>query len=530
MATVTLSQGKLKGGKAVSDNGTPYYEFLGIPYAKPPLGNLRFKGPQTPEPWIGERDATTVCESNVCCQMDIRKGISVGSEDCLYLNVYTPHLPDANSNLLPVMVYIHGGGFIFGSGIIKQELGPDYIIGHNVVVVTINYRLGVIGFLSLDIPEASGNMGLKDQVFALKWVQENIGKFGGDRNNITIFGLSAGSASVDYLLLSSQSKGLFHKAILQSGSSLNHWAINYEPKKILVKLLEQMGYTGPMDNNGDIYEYLLASPLDNLLYSSFKVIENYDSNRLCFGFVPTIETDFGNGEAFITESPYKLFKEGRFNRVPVIKGFCNKEGYIMNILKPKIVLDLIENKDFTKHWSYSLDEGDKTHFNSNILNAYEEENTHDDDKDKIAVEFFGDLDFVSGIWISGQIIASKGVPVYFYEFNYDGKMNATKIMFGLMRKGAAHGDDIGYIFKQSANSKFCDGKDAETTANLALMWTNFAKMCKPIPNNEKLSIEWPEYKNESPAYLSIGEDFSIRYNYEPKKMAVFKDIYEKYQK
>ena len=405
--------------------------------------------------------------------MEVVKGVTVGSEDCLYLNVYTPKLPESNSKLLPVMVFIHGGGFLYTNGIIKQDMGPDYLIDQDVIVITFNYRLGVLGFLSLGVPEATGNMGLKDQIFVLKWVQENIDKFGGDRDNVTLFGLSAGSASVEYLLISPLSKGLFHKAILQSGSSLNHWALNYEPNKLVLKLLEKMGYSGSTNNNREIYEYLLASPASLLIEASSKAIEDV-TNKMYFGFVPTIEKDFGNDYAVITDSPYNLLIQGKFNRVPVIKGFCNNEGYLMNLLKPRAVLDLMKNKNFTDHFPFLMDTSDKNYFNAKILSAYSENIQPNDDKDRMAVNFYSDLDFVAGVWLSGQIIARHGLPVYFYEFSYEGNINFCKKLFGLIRKGAAHGDDFTYAFKHRI-SQFCEGKDEEIRKNVCLILTGFAK-------------------------------------------------------
>ncbi|CAH2091335.1 unnamed protein product [Euphydryas editha] len=527
MVVVSIGQGKLKGGKTKTDNGVMYYEFLGIPYAKPPVGNLRFRNPQTPESWDGIRDATSINQDNICFQTDVAKGNVIGSEDCLYLNVYTPRLPDPNTENLPVMVFIHGGGFYYSNGIIKQELGPDYLIENDVVVVTFNYRLGVLGFLSLDIPEARGNMGLKDQVQALKWVQSNIDKFGGDPNNVTIFGISAGSASVDYHLLSPLSKGLFHKAILQSGSSLNHWAINYEPKKLIEKLLENMGYDGSTRDIRAIYEYLIASPISTLVQANNKDIKYLNPNRMYLGFVPTIEKDFGDNEAMITDIPYKLFKEGKFNRVPVIKGFCNKEGYLTNLIRRDLILDVIKNLNFVSHWAYEMEASDKVKFNKKLSEAYLGNVCPEDDDDKLGIDFFGDLDFVAGIRTSGEILANKGVPVYFYKFSYEGKINYFKNYLNITRKGAAHADDKSYVFKLSF-SNLAEIKDKEVRANMCKIWTNFAK--SGIPTSDGIPIQWNKYTEESPSYLSIGEECTIESAYEPKKMAIFKEIYDKYEK
>ncbi|CAK1586349.1 unnamed protein product [Parnassius mnemosyne] len=530
MATVSIQQGKLKGGKSQNDNGFQYYEFLGIPYAKPPVRELRFKSPQSPEAWEGERDATVANKENTAMQMDMIGGKVTGSEDCLYLNVYTPILPHEKSKLLPVMVYIHGGGFVFGNGILKSEIGPNFLIEHNTVIVTINYRLSVLGFLSLDIPEAAGNMGLKDQVKALQWVQNNICYFGGDRDNVTIFGVSAGAASVEYLIVSPMAKGLFHKAILQSGSCLNHWTVNYEIKNFAYQLAEKLGFKGSKDDNVAIHNFLLNTPGNDLVVTAFQVSEEYRAKRLFFGFVPTIEKDFNNGEAFLTEKPYRLLKQGKFNHVPVIKGFCDKEGYLMNMMKPKVILNVLEKRNFLESWSFSLDTDDNTKYSAKLLQAYSENTQPEDDQDKLAVDFFSDLEFVSGIWVSGKLMAQRGVPVRLYEFSYDGKLNLFKLSFGIMRKGAAHGDDRGYVLSREITHK-ANEDDLIVRNTMSKMWTNFAKFSSPTPDgNLDNLVEWPLFTEKDPVYLSINKEIKVKSNYKPNKMAIFEEIYEKYEK
>lgn len=407
----------------------------------------------------------------MACQVNFTTGQIAGSEDCLYLNIYTPKLPSSGTKPLPVMIHIHGGGFIYGTGIMKAELGPDFLVENDVVVVTINYRLGALGFLSLDIPEAAGNMGLKDQVKALQWVQKNIDKFGGDKDNVTIFGISAGSASVEYLILSPSAEGLFHKAILQSGSSLNGWAINYQYKELTHNLVGKLGYKGSIEDTRAVYEFLLGVPAPLLTGTAFKVTEHSAAKSVFFGFVPIVEKDFG--ESFLTTHPYKLLKEGRFNKVPVVRGFCNKEGLLMNMMKPLAVNGLIEKKNFVDYWSYDL-EGDKGNFNTKFSDLYKRK-SHDEDNDQFAVDFFGDLHFASGIWAAAKLQASSGVPTHVYQFVYDGKINAFKSLFGLMKKGAAHGDDMTYLFSNDMVHVQPDQTDILVRQRMTKMWTNFAK-------------------------------------------------------
>ncbi|KAK9875484.1 hypothetical protein WA026_007875 [Henosepilachna vigintioctopunctata] len=226
---VRIESGILEGyvTENKEDSGKEYYSFQGIPYARPPIGELRFKAPERVQPWEGVREATKdgdQCFSRFFNQIHEK----AGSEDCLTLNVFTPKLPvqaedGTECHLLPVMVFIHGGSFTYGSNS-KIKQNPEYLIRDDVVIVVINYRIGLLGFLSLDDPslDVPGNAGFKDMVMALKWVNENIKVFNGDPNNVTIFGQSAGAASVHLLMLSSAAEEeLNNKDIVAMYSSLD---------------------------------------------------------------------------------------------------------------------------------------------------------------------------------------------------------------------------------------------------------------------------------------------------------------------
>ncbi|KAL0822711.1 hypothetical protein ABMA28_004730 [Loxostege sticticalis] len=525
MATVKVSQGILKGGKSLTENGFEYYEFLGVPYAKPPIGELRFKSPQPPESWINERDATKTNSNNISYQGDFAGSAGIiGSEDCLYLNVYTPHLPTPELAPLPVIVFIHGGGFIVGNGTIKGENGPEYLIEQKTIVVTINYRLGVLGFLSLDLPEAAGNMGLKDQVKALQWVRENIGQFGGDKNNVTIMGLSAGSASVEYLILSPTAKGLFHKAILQSGTAINHWAMNFQPLDLARELLKILDYKGSLNDKKAMHEFLLTIPASNLTSAGSQATAKFSSKRIVCGFVPTVEKDYGNGDAFLTSIPYKLLKEGNFNRVPIIRGFCNREGALTGIMNPIAKKSLIETKQFIDCYPFDIESNERPQYNSKLSSAYLEDTKSNDEIE----DFFGDFDFIAGVWIAAKF-SSINVPVYLYEFEHAGKINGLKKLFGLSldEPGAMHGDDITYVLKHEA-AEGADETDVLVRQRLVTMFSNFAKLGIPVPSSSDLiPVNWPPFTAESKVYLSIGKDLQIKTDYKPKKIAIFEELYAK---
>jgi para-nitrobenzyl esterase len=193
----------------------------GIPYAASPVGNLRFRPPQPPPVWSGERDATRSGPVAVQARDSVMSGVgdqTAMSENCLSVNVYAPAEPLTKR---PVVVWIHGGAFIMGSGSMPLYHGTSFAARHGIVVVTLNYRLGLLGLLYLgDVGgDEAGNVALLDQVAALRWVKTNIAAFGGDPDNVTIMGESAGAVSIANLLVMPAARGLFHRAILQSGAS-----------------------------------------------------------------------------------------------------------------------------------------------------------------------------------------------------------------------------------------------------------------------------------------------------------------------
>uniref|UniRef100_A0A5K3G0N8 Carboxylic ester hydrolase n=1 Tax=Mesocestoides corti TaxID=53468 RepID=A0A5K3G0N8_MESCO len=224
----------LKGIKYTIDS-VDVDAYLGIPFAEKPVGNLRFAPPKEANLWTGQFNATQ--RSNSCWQY-IFNGFDLAnpaarvwvnntnmSEDCLYLNVWVPANGTANGTLLPVMVWIFGGGFFSGTSTLDVYDGRFLAAKENVIVVSMQYRLGPFGFLYVD-KEVQGNMGLWDQQLALKWVQKHIVKFGGDPTKVTLFGESAGAASVTLQYLSNESRPLFQRMIIQSASALNRWALS----------------------------------------------------------------------------------------------------------------------------------------------------------------------------------------------------------------------------------------------------------------------------------------------------------------
>jgi bile salt-stimulated lipase len=297
-----------------------YFSFKGIPYALPPLTNRRFRPPAAHPGWAGIRPALE--HGNNCPNGGGLLGSYEGDEDCLFLNVYSRNLAGRR----PVMVWIHGGSFTGGSGD-NTTYGPEYYMVDDVVVVTINYRLGFLGFLSTGDAAAPGNWGLKDAVEALRWVQRNIARFGGDPDNVTIFGESAGSVIVHFLVLSELANGLFHKAISQSGMALNPWAFQPDPLRVTEDLAKRLGilYT----SNADLVDQLRMVSLQDLVSNQDGWLA-IDRPRgfSPFDIAPCAEPS-SVSPIIIDRHPLEIMRSGNWNDVPYIIGYNSDESMFM---------------------------------------------------------------------------------------------------------------------------------------------------------------------------------------------------------
>ncbi|XP_032520406.2 juvenile hormone esterase-like [Danaus plexippus] len=525
---VDVVEGKISGKHCKTSNNTDYFTFKSIPYAKPPVGVLRFAAPQPPEPWDGVRDGTKDC--NICAQLDRESFQVVGDEDCLYLNVSTPSLPKADLPPLPVMVFFHGGGFLFGNGTDDSVHGPDYLVEKNVVVVTLNYRLGILGFLSLGCKEAPGNMGLKDQVQALIWIKNNIKNFNGDPNNVTIFGVSAGGASVELQMLSPMSKGLFHKAIAQSGSSLLHWSQNNNIKELVLKfpIIKKKNIT----DSQDLLQLLKNLSTKDLITMSMLVIGLENSKGgLNFGFVPTVEED-RDWEPFLTKSPYDLLKQGEIHKVPYMTGYCDREGLLMMYSIHKATFDtLVRDKDFLSLLPFDLDNSQKTELQTKLKNIYLEGVNKYNESDFYAIDFFSDVDFCGGIFASAELISKHISPLYFYEFSYDGNLNYLKKKLNIDRKGACHGDEGGYLVKSGLLQGDITDTDRLVRERMCRMWTNFAKFGDPTPTiDEVITTTWEPLAETGFNCLMIDDKLSMKEDARTERTKLFQELFSKCSK
>lgn len=276
-----------------------------------------------PNKWENVYDATEQKSSSVGENFYLKK--IAGSEDCLNLNIFTKDLNP--TKVQPVMIYIHGGGYYMGSNTV-DVLGPDYLLMADVVLVTINYRLGALGFLSLKDKSLNvpGNAGMKDQVMAFEFVKNNIRHFGGDPSNVTIFGQSAGGSSVSWHCVSERSKGLFQKAIIMAGSVLNQFSFVPE-RNWACRLAKKLSYTGS-ESEKDVLDFLMSA--DPLLIAKVQnsLVLPEENNKIGYAFAPHIE-QYETEQAFNLKRPIDLVRHAWSNDIDVLIGGTADEGLLM---------------------------------------------------------------------------------------------------------------------------------------------------------------------------------------------------------
>jgi len=485
---VTTDDGAVRGMTAGTVD-----EFLGIPYAAPPTGNLRWRPPQPPAGWQGVRDATQFGPS--CPQPPSLSVPGPFSEDCLYLNVNTPALPGGDQDHrwrnggddggLPVLVWIHGGGLTQDAG---RDYDPAKLAADGVVVVTINYRLGALGFLAHPALASrpggpAGNYGLMDQQAALRWVRDNIGQFGGDRHNVTIAGESAGGLSVLAHLVSTGSRGLFQKAIIESGS----FALNQRPLADAEAAGEAFATAaGCPGQTAQTAQCLRHLPASNLVTPNFIEIPGVVDGKV------------------LTEPIGTALAAGHFARVPVLNGTNHDEERLFVSLG----LTVSQGTDVpipggkVTVGSYQTDIAVALGVTAARAAAIAAEYPSGSDDSSATVAFsalVGDASFACPALRIDQL-TSQRVPTFAYEFNDD---NAPQPFTppGLVPLVATHTSELQYLF-DLPNAPFPAPLSAGQQALAASMraaWANFAATGNPAT----AAVPWPAFSTGSAQMLSL---------------------------
>lgn len=428
-----------------------------------------FQAPLPAPTWDGILNALN---ENTWCPQSSVGPIVLGEPNCLKLNIYSPA---QYTKLLPVMVYIHGGCFFSGTGA-PYLYGGDFFPEHDVILVGISYRLSVEGFLCLGIKEAPGNAGLKDVVAALKWIQENIKSFGGDPNKVTLFGESAGAVATSFMIISPAAKGLFHKAILQSGSSLAPWALQHDPIKAAMSLVNKLGYSA--NNPKDIYNIISKKTTKELI----NTITHYEE-KFCVAetdiFVPCVERHLEGIEPIITDYPANIILSDNYTKVPMIIGYTNHEGiYFVSADYGTSLGNNTRAIDPARVLQRDLQfpsENDKNCTVDKIRRHYFTPSKEEMIMDM--VNLYSDLHFKFPLVLESELYSrTSDQPIYYYHFKYSGLINMPKVISGFgLSTGASHADELFYLFKPHSFPLPHRFLESEMIKRMLTMWTNFAK-------------------------------------------------------
>jgi para-nitrobenzyl esterase len=439
--------------------------FKGIPYAAPPVGNLRWAPPQPAAKWHDTLAATSF--GHHCLQTnpfaDMAFPDAGASEDCLNLNIWTP--ANAEPGTLPVMVWIHGGGYTAGSASEPRHDG-QFLARHNVIIVTLNYRLGIFGFfthpdLAAESPHhAAGNYGLLDQAAALAWVHRNIAAFGGDPNNVTVFGESAGSFSVSSLMASPLSKNLIAKAIGESGAAFHSSGLPYPT---LAKTEQEDADFAKTALNAPTLADLRKLSADDILNAA-----SAHTTPPVPRFGPVVDG------YFLPQSVPDIYAAGQQAHVPVLGGWNADEVrsmITMNPVKPTTETFAAQaTKDFGARAPEFL-----SLYNSDVVNA--------------AGDFVSDrfIAYSTWAWLEAQV-KTGDARVYRYRFD----LAAPADKFHPAGSGAFHSDDIEYVFGtlDSRQQATIRPEDRALSKEIQNYWTNFARTSNP--NGPGLTT-WPSY-------------------------------------
>lgn len=459
---VHIQKGIGRGILTKSPNGFEFCSFFGISYAKPPIGKLRFEDPELEVPWIGTKSLT---RTNISCPQKSPDNENLGTEDCLYLNVFAP-LQKKGVELLPIFFWIHGGSFCVGSGT-SDHNGPDFLVEENIIVVSINYRLGPLGFFWNPEAGINGNYGLKDQQMALKWVKENINNFGGDSNRVTIVGWSAGGSSVTYHLYSETSKGLFNQAISMSGTLINPWAVHFYPNECSQALSEllEIDYNDVVNLKSTLQTFDAVNDL--LLLNIHLISFFFGLQQVCYA--PTID-DKKSKNIFMKNWPNDLIKNNPVNDVPLMIGYTSLEMEEREELSFEAI-----NPNYLNRNQTIIDEI------YNFLNV-----TNFNEHSIFIKKLVSSSDMFHGCQKFTEIYSSQSNNnVYAYRFSFDGQFGGFKgmeLFNSTTVKGAVHGDDLGYLFKPlHVVDENIDGfenrysKELLTRSRMVELWSNFVK-------------------------------------------------------
>jgi para-nitrobenzyl esterase len=499
---------QLRNGKVQGDVDRGTRRFRGIPYAKPPVGDLRWKPPAPAEAWTGVLKALDF--KSECAQPAWVQGPEADSEDCLYLNVWAPDA--APSKPLPVMVWLPGGGNQNGgasdnSPLIGGELLYDgrNLASRDVIVVTINYRLGVFGFFSHPGLAAegspSGNQGLLDQQAALQWVRDNIAAFGGDPKNVTLFGESAGSQDTCLQVVAPGSAGLFHKAISESGGCTTYRKTKAEAERQAAVFAEELGCSGASGQlsclrGKSVKDLLIAPPVDGPDGGAeLPGGSRFSGGTARWDFNPVVDG------TVIPDQPRTLVNAGKFAKVPYVLGSNFEEGRLFLLGAAAVATDADYEAAVERLFGAAAPTVLKTYPAGDFPSRLD-----------ALVRIWGDFRLGCPTYESAQRFAKQGSSVYIYHF--------SRTTPGLEGLGPTHGTEMPYVFGTLAKPGSDDSALSDTMQGY---WTRFAKASDP---NGGSAPNWPPFDDASDKSMGFDVPPAVLTAFRRKECEMWESLYD----
>nr|ALO17576.1 juvenile hormone esterase like 7 [Scylla paramamosain] len=513
---VVTEGGRIQGAADVTVNGRTFNSFYSIPYARAPIGGYRFKDPVKPITWQRLADATRMPPK--CLQVPFFDTIIYkrlkpeevkGSENCLFLNVFTPVVSSTPEKAkLPVMVWLHGGAFYSGAA---DEYLPHALLDQDVVLVVVQYRLGVLGFLSTEDSVMPGNLGLKDQTMALQWVQRNIHLFGGDKKRVTIFGESAGGASVHYHMLSPKSRGLFSQVIMQSGNALQSWALNNRHREEAERLGRNMGCEDVQNSTALLacLQKIDAKELTAAIQDTFQ-----------WFVIPIIFSPRVDGD-YLPDFPANLIAKKLYSEVDLVAGVTKDEGAMATramFVREDLVTQVEKNFTVTGPLTIGIENEKDSASMAKTLYDYYMSDINFDAHSSQFTQLYSDMTFN---FYHDEITARHaahfpGRRTFRYEFQHTGEVSLSDA-YGTEKGNhwVGHGDELFYLFAGGTlfeaflKEGLTQPDDLHVRDMMVKMWTNFATSGNPTPD-ASLGFKWEPSTADNLHYLAINTSPSMQ--------------------
>uniref|UniRef100_A0A914QLH1 Carboxylic ester hydrolase n=1 Tax=Panagrolaimus davidi TaxID=227884 RepID=A0A914QLH1_9BILA len=514
---IKTEYGSVEGFIYKTSSGKEIEIFLGIPFAAPPIGDLRFEKPQQPSPWnttlqAKEFPGASATYANFMGHTD--------NEDCLYLNILKPKEPSPDKNGYPIMFFVYGGSFIVGdSKTYGYKTISENIVERGIIVVIIQYRLGPFGFFSTDDPNFSGNLGLWDQLEALKFVNKVIGNFGGDKSRITLVGQSAGAASVSLLALSEHANDLFSQSITMSGSAFSQWATKNNITEIALKVAEKLGCKNAT-NIKDCLKTKNVTEFQAAIQPYIQFMDPVDLNPVPIG--PKMDGDFITAKT-LEEALEKAPKKSTLSMpgsTPPGKYFGilpeNVANYSKTNLEEFVKVVFAKEKYFGKNANAFVKEVVDFY-----LNQTSDKNPNFNFFFQQYTTVMSDVHFNVPALREAKLKSKNETPTYFllFDYNIDVSDNSSKYI-----RGSAHGDDVATLFGSLYKKIKTDENGKNVQKKFSEIIANFIKTGVPSIG----SIKVPQITKKNFQYIHMNEKPSVKSNLWKERLEFWNNIGKKY--